>query len=608
MKKHLMQGLSIRSAMLSVAFLLMSLISFSASAYDFEIDGISYNIKSATEHTVEVASLRNVPRDADCVIPESVVWNDTQYSVVAIGEYAFASCWAKTLSIPASVVSINNYYGCNDMTAILVDEQNPSYCSVDGVLFNKEVTQILKYPADRPDKTYNIPSTVTAVGDYAFMYCCNLQEIILSPVVESIGHQSFDGCSSLISMDFPDSVKFIDDFAMSGCISLQTVSIGKSLSKIVGGNPFYNCSSLVDINVDKENESFCSIEGVLYRNLDAAELELVTFPLGRNADLYSFPDRTTAIGSSAFYNCKTLSDLVLPNTVKKIGHSAFWYSSLKSITIPASVSEFDDFHFFSSCNELSEIIVSKENPVFSSIDGILYNKNITSILRCPEACPAIELNIPEGVSTIVDHAFDGCKKIEKINIPETVTSIESYAFYYLTSLKSIIIPNTVEIIEQYVLLMCENLQDVTIGAYVKEIKDSAFNYDKKINTVTCMSTVPPSVSGSNHFEPEVYNNATLYVPNGCKEAYSTADMWSNFHNIVEMEPVGISDINAADNEASVSVKNGTIVVNGADGTAAVEVYTADGRCVYRGNGTEISGLSHGLYIVRVGSTVSKVVL
>jgi len=606
MKKHFMQVLSIRSAMLSVAFLLMSLLSFSASAYDFEIDGISYNIKSATEHTVEVASLQNVPGSTDCVIPESVTWQDTQYSVVEIGTRAFYNCRAKTISIPASIIYIlsNEYYTPN-LTDIIVDEHNPSYCSVDGVLFNKDVTRIFRYPANRPDTTYSIPSTVTAIGNNAFKGCLNLQKIILSPVVETIEYGSFWSCISLVSMDFPDSVKSIGSDAMYFCHKLQTVSIGKSLFEI-GNNPFAYCNSLTEISVDERNKFFCSIEGTLYRNLDAAELELVAFPIGRNADLYSFQDRVTVIGNKAFEGCKTLSDFVLPNKVKKIGVDAFASSSLKRITIPTSVSEIGS-GAFSQSHELSEIIVSKENQLYSSIDGALYNKNQTSLLCCPAGYQAIEFDIPEGISTISQSAFSGCNKIVKINIPESVLNIGSNAFSYCTSLKSIVIPNSVKVIMHMILIGCTDLQNATIGSSVRLIDSYAFNYCNNISTITCLPTIPPVVY-SNNFNTQVYQNATLYVPNGCKEAYSSAEMWSNFQNIVEMEPVGISDINAADGEVSVTVENGAIVVNGADGTAAVEVYAADGRCVYRGNDTEITGLAHGLYIVRVGSTVSKVVL
>ncbi len=551
---------------------------------------------------MEVASLSNVPSGADCVIPESVTWQDTQYSVVAIGfSNTYSSFWAKTVSIPASIadIEIHSLYDTPILTDILVDEQNPSFCSVDGVLFNKNVTQILMYPAGRPDTTYSIPSTVTAVGDDAFKYCRNLQEIILPPTIESIGVYSFAYCYSLISMDFPDSVKFIDFHAMDSCISLRTVSIGKSLAMIGDWNPFCWCNSLTDINVDKENKNFCSIEGALYRNLDSEELELVAFPLGRNADLYSFPNKATVIGSRAFSGYNTSSDLVLPNTIKGIGQCAFSYSSLKSITIPASVSRIDSQPFL-ICDELSEIIVDTENPVYSSENGVLYNKDRTSLLCFPAGHPAIEFDIPEGVSEIGEYAFRSCKKIEKINIPESVTNIGYMAFEGSTSLKSIIIPNSVEAIKGSILSGCENLQSATIGSSVRLI-EGGDNFERcpNISTITCLPTVPPEARGDGHFDTEVYETATLYVPNGCKEAYSTAEIWSKFQNIVEMEPVGISDINAADEGVAVTVENGAIVVTGADGSDVVEVYAADGRCVYRGNGTEIAGLAgfHGIFCV-----------
>ncbi len=143
--------------------------------------------------------------ETNLVIP-SVVTYGTQYDVRYIGDYAFTYCASLTsITIPDGVTSIGGsvFYGCSNLTSITVDSNNKYYSSQDGVLFNKDKTRLIQYPAGKASTTYTIPDGVT-----------------------SIGYSVFSDCISLTSITIPDSVTSIDSNAFRYCSSLKTVYYG----------------------------------------------------------------------------------------------------------------------------------------------------------------------------------------------------------------------------------------------------------------------------------------------------------------------------------------------------------------------------------------------
>ncbi len=277
-----------------------------------------------------------------------------------------------SVTIPASVTTINDPVNLFRNTIVKVQEGNSSFSSLDGVLFNKEQTVLLRYPLvitghyTIPDGVTTIaprafsgatltsvtmPASVTTIEDSAFAGCTSLSSVTIPNSVTNIGKFTFAGCTSLSSVTIPDSVTSIEDGVFFNCTSLTNTSIGNGLTSI-GVAPFANCTSLATITVAHGNQAFSSIDGVLF-NKDRTSL--VQYPKGRSG-AYKVPAGVTTIAPMALQGA-TLASVTIPNSVTNIGRAAFNFcTSLTSVTIPDSVTSIghDAFH---NCTSLTSVTI-----------------------------------------------------------------------------------------------------------------------------------------------------------------------------------------------------------------------------------------------------------
>ena len=214
----------------------------------------------------------------------------------------------------------------------------------------------------------------------------------------------------------------------------------------------------------------------------------------------TIPNSVTSIGDYAFCGCG-LTSVTIPNSVTSIGEYAFCGCRLTSVTIPNSVTFIGDKAF--DCSRLENINVDSENDNFSSLDGILYNKDVTNLICCPTAKTSV--TIPNSVTSIGDYAFNCCD-LTSVTIPNSVTSIGASAFYACRSLTSVTIPNSVTSIENSTFRNCSDLTSVTIPNSVTSIGASAFYECRSLTSVT----IPNSVTsiGYNAFWLCIYNHRT----------------------------------------------------------------------------------------------------
>ena len=270
-------------------------------------------------------------------------------SVTSIEDCAFYDCTSLAhITIPSGVAYINDnpFEGCSSLTEIRVATENAKYVSVNGVLYNKNKTTLVCYPAGKKDKSYKIINSATSIGESAFSTCDSLTSITIPNNVTSIGGDAFGDCSSLTSITIPNSVTSIDFGAFNHCTNLESIAIPDSVTGI-NYRVFEGCTSLTSITIPNK---VTSIDGRAFS--DCSSLTSITIP-----------NSVTDIDDSAFSGCKSLTSIKIPNSVVRIGSSAFVAcTSLTSVTIPDSVT-FISGEAFGSCTNLKSITIPKSVTV-----------------------------------------------------------------------------------------------------------------------------------------------------------------------------------------------------------------------------------------------------
>lgn len=316
----------------------------------------------------------------------------------------------------------------------------------------------------------NIPvsiqgKTVTIIGDMAFENQNDILSVNIPNGVTTIGARAFEDCHSLTNVNIPDKVINIGFQAFSYCYNLKTLTIPNSKAKIEG-QAFYGCTSLTSI--------------VLPANL-------------------------TAIKENVFYSCNSLENITIPNTVETIESGAFAYcTSLKTIALPNNLKSLENA-VFEGCDVLTSFTV-ETNSYFSVKDGVLYDKNLQTLLNFPNGKSG-SFSIPEGVTKIGESAFAYSNKLTSVTIASNVVTISNYAFLY-----------------------CDALATVAITGNVKTIGQYAFGYNSSLTSVIINSVDPPAVT----YRP-FYNCSKLKlidVPNASLDVYKKTTGWIDYKDIL----------------------------------------------------------------------------
>lgn len=197
----------------------------------------------------------------------------------------------------------------------------------------------------------------------------------------------------------------------------------------------------------------------------------------------------TSVGDNAFIFCRSLTSITIPNSVTSIGDNAFSdCSSLTNITIPNSITSIGDDTFF-SCISLTNIFVDANNQYYSSENGILFNKDKSTLIKYALGKNNIEYAIPTSVTNICHSAFYGCMNLTSVTIPNSVISIGSDAFSNCIGLTSIIIPGSVTSICDHTFYNCSNLKNITIPDSITSIGDRAFASCRSLTSITIPNSV-----------------------------------------------------------------------------------------------------------------------
>ena len=345
-----------------------------------------------------------------------------------------------------------------------------------------------------------IPDGYTTIGKRAFYECYSLRSVKLPNSITSIGDDAFQNCNVLDTISIPSKIRSIGYNAFWST-KITEVKI-PATTTYIGRNAFAYCEALKSISVDANNSAYDS------RNNCNALIEKATNTLMRGCGTTIIPNTVQIIGQHAFAGCLNLSDASIPNSVTTIEDNAFSNCrALTSVVIPSSVTLLYQ-QSFSGCSSLKSIRVDENNRTYDSrnnCNAVIETATKTLMIGCQSTI------IPKGITSIADRSFYSCENLDSIKIPYGVTSIGNNAFYNCRGLVYVEIPNSVKTINYGAFNECYNIQTV-----VSKIKDPEG-----------MNQMEWAFSGS-------YGSATLFVPNGTKQAYKNRYGWSNFYYIEEM--------------------------------------------------------------------------
>jgi hypothetical protein len=364
-----------------------------------------------------VDGFNSCPKLTGLILPEGLE---------VIESHAFCGCESITaIRIPASVKSISgsSFAGCN-IAAYEVDENNPYYTVIDGVIYSKDLKTLVAFPSAYPKKHYIVPNTTVIIGEHAFMDS-HIESVEIPNGLTTIQEWSFEG-SHIQSIDMPDTVTSIGEGAFRFCFELEHVGLPTVLTEIPR-QTFESCPRLKELSVPS------SVRTIHYSSLIWSHgIEKLVLQDG----LEEIADDGIMIVSDG-----NIKEVTLPKTLKKVPGGVFNYSP-----------------------HIKLFSLDPENPYFTIIDEALCSKDGKILFSVPNYHRE-SYTVPEGIEVIGARAFAYLPRINSITLPSTLRVIESRAFQGDDALKSITIPANVEKIEVYA-LWADNLKKVIMECSV----------------------------------------------------------------------------------------------------------------------------------------------
>ncbi len=392
-------------------------------SYSFKGQTLTYQVLDKESKTCSVES--NTETSGILEIPEVAIFENTEYAVTAISDYAFQNCKSLTsVILPPTMTSVNTtaFDKCSGLlknaypstisnpfpsnrTVTKNIEYNPKDLTiVDGIYYNKDITSVLFVSIDFSGE-YVVPKSVVDICDYAFDYCSSMTAIKDLKSIQSVGERAFYNCSGLTSIEFSDALQVVGNSAFSGCSGLITLELGNSLRVIgesaftmcenaevdldlsliekIGAKAFWGCNGVKSVIIGNLIDSISSDAFHACRNMSNLVIGNSVKHIGDEAFSMCYGlksielnNSVESIGYLTFGSCKGLSKLVLDKTVKTIGKQAFYNcTGLESLVIGASVESIGDMAFI-DCNALTSVVCKSTTPIEKSEDSQVFSNPV----------------------------------------------------------------------------------------------------------------------------------------------------------------------------------------------------------------------------------------
>ena len=343
-------------------------------------------------------------------------------SVTSIGKSAFEHCSkldSLTIKGVATSIGASAFASCTSLTSLslvgsfqTIGDFAFASCGMTSLTIDATITSIEKYAFSSSSLTsLSLTGNVQKIGDYAFTYCTSLTSLSLTGNIQKIGDHAFDSCSSLNTVTLPKSLTSIGSHAFDSCTSLDSIEIPGKVTEI--GDYAFTEAGLTSATIDEGVQSTGKLMFYKCSNLKTVE----------------FPKSLTAIGYGSFWGCSDLEYVTIPDSVVSVEDFAFANcTSLQEITLPHGVETISK-QDFAGCTSLSKVTLS--DGVKTIGEGAFEGCTSTSLTS---------ITLPNSVETIGEEAFQSCTGLESITIPEKVTTIKSGTFDYCSNLKYITLP------------------------------------------------------------------------------------------------------------------------------------------------------------------------
>ncbi len=369
---------------------------------------------------------------AGCNNIEKVAFSE---GITEIKELPFYDLSVKSLSIPASVTTFDSHvYKFSQLENIIVEEGNLHLKSIDGVLFNHDMTVLLKYPTERRDAEYTVPETVKTITTWAFFPSTYIKKINIPESVTEIEADAFSCCKSLESVNLPSGITKIPSSAFVNCESLTDITISNGV-KIIETSAFAYCRSLEKIHIP---ESVVSVaEGAFSGCSKLKDITVDSTIIGKLDIQKKWEERLKkeefVIKDGVLIEYNGIGgDVVIPAEVKRFKLNVFTIDLIKSLTIHADC----EIEHRGSLSKVSNFYVAEGNPYYKDIDGVLFSADGSKLLAYPRGREGGYV-IPDGTKVIAESVFIYNNKITSLTIPESVKKIEGYAIFCCESLNEI---------------------------------------------------------------------------------------------------------------------------------------------------------------------------
>lgn len=514
----------------------------SASAYDFVVNGIYYNILSTSDQTCSVTfkDTKFNSYKGSIVIPSSVTYNSTRYTVKKIESSAFSMCEGlASVTIPSGItqISAQAFYRCIALTSvnipssvtyisndafegsglsrITVNSQNSYYdsrnsCNAIISTSNNELIVGCKttvIPSNVKSIGYNafsmcegltsinIPNSVTNIGMNAFAQCTNLQSINIPTSLKILESGVFAYCEKLEAIDIPNSVESIKINAFNGA-GLKTIRIPSSVKSIADGA--FSSQNLLSISVDATNAYYDSRESC------NAIIETSTNKLMVGSINTVIPKTITSIGDNAFSGNKDITNIHIPSSVTTLGTHSF-YNCPNLVDVYNEATEPQTIYWFTFHGSLSDnisyktlhvrkecvdkyksanywsqfTIIGEVFPLYSGVCGANLNYEIYEDY-------SMRIHGTGSMNTYTSTStpwYSQRSNITSIEVEEGATSLSPYAFYYCSNAKTIKLPSTLKTLGTYCMAY-SGVESMTLPGSITSYGTYALAYCSKMKELT----------------------------------------------------------------------------------------------------------------------------